>query len=118
MSVRVRLPLLIQKVNQSVTQRIWWAMVTHRPPIKSSGRQIWYHRAFPTKDGRHAVDRFVYRLGEIARRDLWFPKPEIPAGACQQRAGLFEPRQVVGHNDADAHLANAQRHRPGCLVSR
>jgi hypothetical protein len=63
------------------------------------GRQIWYHKAFPTKDGRHAVDWFVYRPGEIAQCDLWFPKPEIPVGAGQQRAGLFEPCQAVGHND-------------------
>jgi transposase len=39
----------------------------------------------PEYVGVDPVDRFVYRPGEIAQCDLWFPKPAIPVGAGQQR---------------------------------
>lgn len=39
----------------------------------------------PEYVGVDPVDRFVYRPGEIAQCDLWFPKPLIPVGGGQQR---------------------------------
>lgn len=39
----------------------------------------------PEYAGVDPVDRFIYRPGEIAQCDLWFPKPPIPVGGGQQR---------------------------------
>lgn len=39
----------------------------------------------PAYAGVDPVDRFVYRPGEIAQCDLWFPKPLIAVGGGQKR---------------------------------
>lgn len=61
-----------------IAERIGWPYSIS--PLKKKLQQI-----RPEYVGIDPVDRFVYRPGEIAQCDLWFPAPKIPVGDGQER---------------------------------
>jgi transposase len=61
-----------------IAERIGW-------PYSSSPLKKKLQRIRPEYVGIDPVDRFVYRPGEIAQCDLWFPAPRIPVGDGQER---------------------------------
>ncbi|MCA2301906.1 helix-turn-helix domain-containing protein, partial [Mycobacterium avium] len=56
-----------------IAERIGW-------PYSSSPLKKKLQRIRPEYVGIDPVDRFVYRPGEIAQCDLWFPAIKIPVG--------------------------------------
>ncbi|MCA2333838.1 IS21 family transposase, partial [Mycobacterium avium] len=61
-----------------IAERIGW-------PYSSSPLKKKLQRIRPEYVGIDPVDRFVYRPGEIAQCDLWFPAIKIPVGEGQER---------------------------------
>ncbi|OBB84385.1 transposase [Mycolicibacterium peregrinum] len=61
-----------------IAERIGWPYSAG--PLKKKLQKI-----RPEYVGIDPVDRFVYRPGQIAQCDLWFPAPRIPVGDGQER---------------------------------